>query len=173
MLWANANWSRYTRVFCPSLYLCRHSMYLCRHSMYLCRHSMYLCRHSMYLCRHSMYLCRHSTRIVLQRSIVGDGICVRASTVDAGFPRKAQRPAPRLSCRSRESTLRISQLETLHVGLLSFLVPVPSLYVPVPSLGGSRRPRWSSASLALTNFSRVEWASDIRWSRRFAPVPGG
>ena len=27
-----------------------------------------------------------------QRSIVGYGICVRASTVDAGFPRKAQRP---------------------------------------------------------------------------------
>ena len=48
MLWENANWGRYTWIFCPSLYLCRHSMYLCRHSMYLCRHSMYLCRHSMY-----------------------------------------------------------------------------------------------------------------------------
>ena len=89
------------------------------------------------------------------------------------FREKRSAPASPLSCRDRESTLRIAQLEPLHVGLLSFLVPVPSLYVPVPSLGGSRRPTWSSASPALTNFSRVEWASDIRWSRRFAPVPSG
>ena len=50
---------------------------------------------------------------VRQRSIVGYGICVRASTVDAGFPRKAQRPRlPPLLSRSgvdvKDSPIRAS-----------------------------------------------------------------
>ena len=189
---------------------------------------------------------------------------IKAIAVESRFSGKAQRCGPLQGpgCgaqrgRSRAETPPLSplsrsgidvvgkrQLGPLYVGLLSFLVPVPSLYknraghgngaswatefasgqapsTPVfrekrsaprlpPLLSrsgvdvkdslirastrgsfvlpcnlcrhsmylcrhsvvvGDRR--GSRRHLALTNFSRVEWASDIRWSRRFAPVPSG